>query len=182
MVPAIVGAMPILFSNDMSRPTPGLPAAPKLDGSESTMSGPMDVIEMASTALVRNFEMVRRRTDVYTQLDRSEYLLLRTLDQLGPLDIYGLASALGLDPSTAGRQIAVMHRKGLVKRNPDMADRRRSVISATAKGHRHMTATRGRLRDVLSELLDGWAPDDLRTLGDMFTRFNQAVADRYASS
>jgi DNA-binding MarR family transcriptional regulator len=140
----------------------------------------LELLEMGATVLVRNFEMVRRRGDVYTQLDRSEYLLLRTLDQLGALDIYSLATALGLDPSTAGRQVAGMHRRGLVKRHPNATDRRRSIISPTAKGHRQMTATRVRLRDVLSELLDGWTQDDLWTLGGMFTRFNQAVTNRYA--
>jgi DNA-binding MarR family transcriptional regulator len=141
----------------------------------------LDLIEMATAVLVRNFEMLRRRGDVYTQIDRSEYLLLRTLDRLGPLDIDSLATALGLDPSTAGRQVASMDRGGLVKRNPDASDGRRSIISPTAKGCRQMAATRGRLREVLIELLDGWTQDDLWTLGDMFARFNRAVAGRYAS-
>jgi DNA-binding MarR family transcriptional regulator len=142
----------------------------------------LDVIEMATGTLVRQFEMVRRRTDVFIQLDRSEYLLLRTLDLLGPLDVDSLASAVGVDPSTAGRQVGVMHGKGLVKRAPAATDRRRSIISPTAKGHRYMLATRVRLRDVLAEVLHGWTKGELWILADMFTRFNQAVADRYVSA
>jgi DNA-binding MarR family transcriptional regulator len=141
----------------------------------------LDVIEMAAVTMVRNFELMRRRSDVYIELDRSEYLLLRTLDQLGPLDIYSLATALGLDPSTAGRQVSVMHGKGLVKRTPAATDRRRSIISPTAKGLRQMVVTRTRNRDFLKGLLDGWASDDVSTLSRMFTRFNDAVADLYLS-
>jgi DNA-binding MarR family transcriptional regulator len=163
----------------MTQPS-ALPAAPNVDPADST-GDPLDLIEMAAAALARNFEMLRRRSDVYTQIDRSEYLLLRTLDRMGPLDIDSLATALGLDPSTAGRQVAAMDRGGLVKRNPGASDRRRSIISPTAKGYRQMAATGGRLRDVLSQTLSGWTQDDLWTLGDMFTRFNQAVVDRYAS-
>jgi DNA-binding MarR family transcriptional regulator len=138
------------------------------------------LIERATVVLVRNFELVRRRSDVYVHLDRSEYLLLRTLDQTGPLDIYSVATALGLDPSTAGRQVSVMHDKGLVKRSPGVTDRRRSIISPTAKGNRLMDATQDRLHAVLSNMLHGWSEEDLKTLGDMFTRFNQAVADQFA--
>jgi DNA-binding MarR family transcriptional regulator len=139
----------------------------------------MAVIERATVVLVRNFELVRRRSDVYIQLDRSEYLLLRTLDQSGPLDIDSLATALGLDPSTAGRQVSVMHDKGLVKRSPGATDRRRSIISPTVNGNRFMDATQDRLHAVLSSLLHDWSQEDLRTLGEMFTRFNQAVADQF---
>jgi DNA-binding MarR family transcriptional regulator len=142
---------------------------------------PLDVLEMATATLVRQFELMRRRTDIYTQLDRSEYLLLRTLDLQGPLDVYSLATAVGLDPSTAGRQVGVMHGRGLVRRAPAANDRRRSIISPTAKGHRYMVATRLRIREVLAELLHDWTDSDLWTLADMFTRFNLAVADRYRS-
>jgi hypothetical protein len=40
----------------------------------------LDVLELATAVLVRNFELLRRRTGVYADLDQSEYLLLRTLD------------------------------------------------------------------------------------------------------
>ena len=43
---------------------------------------PLDEIELATAVLTRNFELLRRRSDVYTDLDRAEYLLLRTLDDL----------------------------------------------------------------------------------------------------
>jgi DNA-binding transcriptional ArsR family regulator len=75
---------------------------------------PLEAIEIASAVLMRNFELLRRRSDIYAELDRSEYLLLRALQQTGPADIGMLAAALGLDPSTAGRQVAAMQRKGLV--------------------------------------------------------------------
>src|SRR5207302_1199589 len=164
----------------MTGMSPRSPAGPMV-GPSDAINEPLNVIEMAAVTLVRHFELVRRRSDIYTQLDRSEYLLLRTLDLQGPLDVYSLAAAVGLDPSTAGRQVGVMHDRGLVKRATAATDRRRSIISPTAKGHRYMVATRVRVRDVLAELLDGWTQDDLWTLADMFTRFNQAVADRYVS-
>jgi DNA-binding MarR family transcriptional regulator len=149
------------------------------EGDHAEGSDPLDVIEMAAAALVRNFELLRRRSDIYTELDQAEYLLLRTLHRIGPADICTLATALGLDPSTAGRQVAAIQAKGLVARQPASTDRRRSIVSPTEEGHRRMTTTRDRRRDSARRILAGWSEDDLHTLGEMFTRYNEAVADTY---
>jgi len=150
----------------------------------STLSSthPLDVIELQSAVLVRNFEVLRRRGKVYVDLDGAEYLLLRTLDELGPMDIRSLASALGVDPSTAGRQVSAMHTSGLVDREPAPEDRRRTIISVTAEGLRRTETVRCRRRDSLVDLLDDWSAEDLATLGVMFGRYNAAVAERYVAN
>ncbi|HEX5401460.1 MAG TPA: MarR family transcriptional regulator [Pseudonocardiaceae bacterium] len=139
----------------------------------------LDVLEMATAVLMRNFELLRRRSTAYTELDKAEYLLLRTLDRVGPADIGTLASAVGLDPSTAGRQVAVLESKSLVHREPAAADRRRSIIAPTDEGRRRMETTRARRRENTAELLADWSAEDLRQLGNLLTRYNKAVADRY---
>ena len=144
-----------------------------------TRTQPLDVIELQSAVLVRNFEVLRRRGKVYVDLDGAEYLLLRTLEDLGPMDISTLASALGVDPSTVGRQVGAMHADGLVDRAPAPDDRRRTIISVTDEGLRRTETVRRRRRDNLQELLEGWTPEDLETLGVMLGRYNAAVSDRY---
>jgi DNA-binding MarR family transcriptional regulator len=139
----------------------------------------LEVIEVASAVLVRNFELLRRRSSIYADLDRSEYLLLRTLDAVGPSDICGLATALGLDPSTAGRQVAAMAAKGLIERAPAATDRRRSIISPTETGFARMNTTRIQRRAATAELLADWTEADLHTLGEMFTRYNRSVAEHH---
>ncbi|HEX3792691.1 MAG TPA: MarR family winged helix-turn-helix transcriptional regulator [Pseudonocardiaceae bacterium] len=139
----------------------------------------LEVIEVASAVLVRNFELLRRRDGVQAGLDRAEYLLLRTLDATGPADICTLAAALGLDPSTAGRQVAVMAGKGLVERAPAATDRRRSIISPTADGLDRMSAARTMRQNSTAELLADWTEEDLGKLAEMFTRYNRAVAEHY---
>lgn len=139
----------------------------------------LDVVEMQSAVLVRNFELLRRRGKVYTELDGAEYLLLRTLEERGPLDIGTLAAVLGLDPSTAGRQVAQMHSAGLVSREAAPEDRRRSVVEATGAGRAATEAVRARRRASIAELLAGWSSEDVETLGQMFARYNCAVAAQY---
>jgi DNA-binding MarR family transcriptional regulator len=90
-----------------------------------------------------------------------------------------LAAILGLDPSTAGRQVTAMLRKGLADRAPDPADRRRAVVTATDTGRRLLHATSRRRCDLMAGLLAGWSDDDLHMLAALVTRFNQAVARAY---
>jgi DNA-binding MarR family transcriptional regulator len=137
------------------------------------------VIERQTAVLIRHIEMLYRRTDLHDDLDRASYLLLRTLDDCGPMDINGLAAALGLDPSTAGRQVCVLKDTGLVERSPAPEDRRRSIITPTAEGLRRMAMVRGRRTENLADLLAGWSEADLDTLGAMFDKYNRAIAAKY---
>lgn len=155
------------------------PGEPVPTEDETPRDGTIDVIEVASAMLVRNFELLRRRGGVNEELDRAEYLLLRTLDRIGPSDICTLAKALGLDPSTAGRQVSALQGKDMVERSHAETDRRRSIISPTGTGRAQMASARDRRRETTRELLADWDEDDLRTLGDMFTRYNRSVAERY---
>ena len=139
----------------------------------------LDVVERATAVLARNFELLRRRSDIYTSLDRSEYLLLRTLVENGPADIGTVAAALGLDPSTAGRQVGGMQNKGLVERAPAREDRRRSIITPTAQGKRAMRLTRQRRRAATDQLLGDWADADLHQFAELLSRYNQAIAEQY---
>lgn len=138
---------------------------------------PLEVIELQAAVLVRNFELLRRRGD--SDLGRADYLLLRALECLGPSDINTLAGALGLDPSTAGRQVASMLDDGLVERSPARTDRRRAIIAATARGRRLMTRVSRQRRERTAALLEDWTDSDVRRLAEMFTRYNAAVAERY---
>jgi DNA-binding MarR family transcriptional regulator len=143
---------------------------------------PLDVIELATAVLVRNFELLRRRGAVHNHLDRAEYLLLRTLATTGPADICTLGAGLGLDPSTVGRQVSAMAGKGLVERRQDETDRRRTVVSPTTSGLADLRAERAARRAATATLLSGWAEQDLEALGDMFTRYNKAITEHYLDS
>jgi DNA-binding MarR family transcriptional regulator len=138
-----------------------------------------EAVELQSALLVRNLEMLRRRSDFYAEVDRAGYLLLRTLEQVGPSDIRTLASVLGLDPSTTGRQVNAAEAAGLVGRVPDDTDRRRNVVTLTPAGLDAMRAVQHRRQDGTAQMLHEWSDPDLRSLLEMFTRYNEAIARRY---
>ncbi|MFJ4840627.1 MarR family winged helix-turn-helix transcriptional regulator [Streptomyces sp. NPDC088746] len=142
---------------------------------------PMDVVEFQTAMLVRNLELIRRRADFYLEVDRAGYLLLRALDVLGPTDIATLAAELGLDASTAARQVAAMAKAGFATRTTDPDDRRRTVVTPTAEGRDAMEAVRRRRRTGTAEMLADWSEDDRHAIAGMFARYNQAITDRYLS-
>jgi len=137
------------------------------------------VIEVQTAVVARNLELLRRRGDIYGELDKASYLLLRTLDAIGPADIASLAAALGLDPSTVGRQVTALRCEGLVERTADSQDRRRGIVSVTPTGLERLAHTREQRRQRTAELLDGWSEDELKALGTMLTKYNRSVADYY---
>lgn len=139
----------------------------------------LDDLELQSAVMVRNFELLRRRGEMYGDINRAEYLLLRILDSDGPSDIGSLAKRIGLDPSTAGRQVNAMEEDGLVRRDPAPTDRRRSIIAPTDKGRRLMRTVRRQRRQNTEDLLAQWSPRELRTLARMFRRWNETVSAAY---
>jgi DNA-binding MarR family transcriptional regulator len=139
----------------------------------------IDLIEVHSAILVRNFELLSRRTDIYDELDRAGYLLIRTLEAKGAADINTLAATLGLDPSTVGRQVSAMTGGGLVDRAPAPTDRRRSVINATKEGRRRAETVHRRRRESLEEMFAGCGEDELRVIGESFARYNAAIAEHH---
>ncbi|MGQ4515290.1 MarR family transcriptional regulator [Streptomyces sp. DW26H14] len=158
-------------------------SAPADDGAAGAVgTAALRRIERQTAVLNRNFELLYRRTDVHEHLDRSGYLMLRTLADDGRMDIRTLADRLGLDPSTAGRQIAVMERAGLVERRCEPPDRRRALISPTEEGLARAESVRRERTDGFARLLGDWSEQDLRTLGEMFERYNHAVAERYLTA
>ncbi|KAA9156558.1 MarR family transcriptional regulator [Amycolatopsis acidicola] len=142
----------------------------------------LDVIEVQTAVIARNLELLRRRGDIYGELDKASYLLMRTLDAIGPADIATLAAKLGLDPSTVGRQVTALRAHGLVERTADAQDRRRGIVSATAEGRELLAHTRVQRRERTAELLHGWHQDELHALGAMLTKYNRAVARDYLLS
>lgn len=129
-------------------------------------------------ALIR---LVRRATDprgnatinerAGVNLERSESTLLIRINELEPARISDLADALGVDSSTASRQVARLVERDFVTRSPDERDGRASTLRLTPEGravHRRLAAAR---REWMHEILDDFTPTERTRLADLFERF-----------
>lgn len=140
----------------------------------STTDAAMTDIERALTRLIRRgnqprvHERLAARAGV--SLDRAAYAALGRVHEAGPLRLSELAARMGVDASTASRQVQQLERTGLVGRVGDPADRRASLLELTAEGDRVLARMRQARRDSLAQVLEGWSRADRRTLAAVLTR------------
>jgi DNA-binding MarR family transcriptional regulator len=143
----------------------------------TTTAGPDAVItdiEQALTRLIRRgnqprvHERLAARAGV--SLDRAAYAALSRVHEAGPLRLSELATRMGVDVSTASRQLQQLERSGLVARVGDPADRRASLLELSAEGRRVLARMRQARHAGLARVLAGWSARDRRRLATALTR------------
>jgi DNA-binding MarR family transcriptional regulator len=99
------------------------------------------------------------------------YLLLRRIQEEGPLSLGDLARLTEMDPAATGRQVRQLEDDGLVARSSSRGDGRVSLVSVTVKG----AAVRRRIAEVLEghmcDVLDQWSPRDRHQFAVLLDRF-----------
>jgi DNA-binding MarR family transcriptional regulator len=141
-----------------------------------TTGDPVDVIETEMTRLARTIALLGRPPEAEAGLDRAGYLLLRTLEKIGPASINTIAAAIGLDGSTVTRQVSAMKELGLVERQINPGDRRSCIISPTTDGRSVMRQVRRQRRTNLDSVTSDWSEDDRTTLGRLLAKLNDSIA------
>lgn len=87
------------------------------------------------------------------------------------MTVGGVARALGVDQPRASRLVAEAVAAGLVRREADAADGRRSVLALTADGRRLQAAAAQRRRADLATMLSDWPDGDRRTFARLLSAF-----------
>jgi DNA-binding MarR family transcriptional regulator len=143
----------------------------------TTAAGPaaaMTDIEQALTRLIRRGNQPRVHERLAARagvtLDRAAYAALCRVHEAGPLRLSELAARMGVDASTASRQVQQLERTGLVGRVGDPADRRASLLELTTEGDRVLARMRQARRASLAQVLGGWSAAERRTLAAVLTR------------
>jgi DNA-binding MarR family transcriptional regulator len=98
------------------------------------------------------------------------FVLLRRIQEDGPLALGELARLTDMDPAAAGRQIRQLEDDGLVARVPSPGDGRVTNVSVTPGGSK----ARQRISEVLDrhmdDVLGAWSPADLADLARLLGR------------
>jgi DNA-binding MarR family transcriptional regulator len=135
-------------------------------------------LETELAVLARTLEGLSRRSEIHRELDRSSYLIARTLSTEGATSISGLAAGLGLDATTVTRQVATMDGAGLVVRRTDPDDGRVRLVALTARGLRKMREVQDAREERIGGLVAGWPAADQRAFAELLGRFNDALLER----
>lgn len=110
-----------------------------------------------------------------TRFSQTQWRVLITLSERGPLSIGDLAPAIFVESSAVGRAVARMERDGLVRRQRDPQDRRITRVSLAPEGRVRMEELRAVVVAEIDRLLDGFSADDVQTLNAWLTRISHTA-------
>jgi len=103
---------------------------------------------------------------------------LRVLDALvaasTPLSVSDIATAVGVDQPRASRLVQQATQMGLVAREPDPDDARRTRVRLTEDGERLISGFRGRRRDAVRSALESFGDDERAELARLLAKFADA--------
>jgi DNA-binding MarR family transcriptional regulator len=142
---------------------------------ETEALGAVRRIEEEMGTLTRSINGLHRHPEGYQPMSRASYLLARTIDRLGPVNINNLALAMRIDATTVSRQVPPMESAGFVERIPDPQNRRVRLITLTPYGREQMDAVHHyRVRTLAGALVD-WDEEEKAAFADHLARFNAAL-------
>ncbi len=103
-------------------------------------------------------------------LEGPYYGTLSRLATTGTATVSELAELLNLELSTVSRRVRVLEDRHLIERESG-SDRRTSHLRLTAEGQQMFEALEQGWREMLSEIVADWAPEDVDRFTNLFTRF-----------
>jgi DNA-binding MarR family transcriptional regulator len=112
----------------------------------------------------------RVRAGAGLPLDRAAYPVLRGIAECGPTRLSDLAARLGVQISTASRQVKELEQAGLVERTGDPKDGRVAMLALAPAGREALKKLRESWRRTLVEILDAWPEEDREALAALLGR------------
>jgi len=107
----------------------------------------------------------------------SQYKVLMTLGEIGPICQQGLAEIIGVDPRNAGPIVESLVERGLLERAVDPADRRRRMLDLTQTGRTVCGDLAAVGTEIESDILRPLSPADQARLRQMMLVILDTPAD-----
>ena len=129
-----------------------------------------------ATSRIINAVIVKSLASVDADLTVPQLRVLVILAAHDAASLSEVAEDLGVNPSNASRTCEQLVQRGLVRRDADLADRRRVSLRLAAPGTRMLDRVMRRRRKLLRSIVVRMAPGDQRSLMAAADLFN-ATAD-----
>ncbi|MFJ6785805.1 MarR family winged helix-turn-helix transcriptional regulator [Streptomyces yangpuensis] len=110
-----------------------------------------------------------------------EFLMMHLWDS-GAVRQSELIKAVGLDPSTVTKMLQRLEQSGHVRRRPDLADRRASLVEATEASCGLLMAVRGAWGELERQTLDGLDDTERAELGRLLGKVEASLCTTIARS
>lgn len=134
---------------------------------------PVVLVERAMVAIRRR--QSRRALSRQMALDPAVFGVLDAVDERGPSSVTDLAAVLGVDQPRASRLVAKAVDSGLLRRQADQVDGRRTLVVLTASGQQQVDAAHLSRREVFARAMADWSPEERATFARLLTSFVAGV-------
>lgn len=128
----------------------------------------------AMSRLPASRRRLRRLADIDTHESGLAILLL--LRRTGPLSVSDLARNLGVNQSTASRQVAPLEEDGFLTRTVHPSHRRIALLDLSQEGRAACERAQAVGRRDIAWAIKDWTPEDRAALGELLERFGEAWA------
>ncbi|RZT14877.1 DNA-binding MarR family transcriptional regulator [Kribbella sp. VKM Ac-2569] len=92
-----------------------------------------------------------------------------------PVGVNGIATALGVDQPRASKLVATAVAAGLLRREADQADGRRTNLALTPAGRSQLEAVHVYRQARFTTAMADWTPEERATFANLLTRFVTAL-------
>jgi DNA-binding MarR family transcriptional regulator len=137
-----------------------------------------EFIEFIETVARSPFQRERVLGAAKAKVSGAGLTALRLIARHGPIAGTDVAKRLGVDQSTASRQIRPLEDAGLISRSTDEVDRRVAWLEATDDGRQVLERIHGQRRTDAERVLEDWSADDVADLARLLDRFKQSMLDQ----
>lgn len=139
-----------------------------------------EFIEFIETVARSPFQRERVLGAAKARISGAGLTALRLIARNGPIAGTEVARRLGVDQSTASRQIRPLEDAGLISRSTDDADRRVAWLEVTDQGRAVLERIHGQRQADAELVLADWSADDVATLAALLDRFKASMLDSTA--
>jgi DNA-binding MarR family transcriptional regulator len=108
-------------------------------------------------------------------VDPAMFGVLDAVEERGPSSVTELVDALGVDQPRASRLVAKAVDEGLLVRQADQRDGRKTLLSLTASGQRQVQAGHQARQQIFAAAMADWSTEDRQTFARLLTTFIAAL-------
>jgi DNA-binding MarR family transcriptional regulator len=137
------------------------------------MDSAVVLVERAMVAIRRS--QSRRALSRQMAIDPAVFGVLDAVEERGPSSVTDLAAVLGVDQPRASRLVAKAVDEGLLRRQADQSDGRRTLVALTTSGQRQVDAAHSARREVFARAMADWSEADQATFARLLTSFVGSV-------
>ncbi|TDD57540.1 MarR family transcriptional regulator [Kribbella antibiotica] len=141
------------------------------------MTPPAAVVRVEAAMVTIRRRQTRRTFAEQTGRSDPVQEVLDALEAAGtaPTGVNGVATTLGVDQPRASKVVAAAVAAGLVRREADQGDGRRTNLVLTDAGRERLDAVHDHRRQRFAAAMTDWTGPECETFADLLTRFVAAL-------